>query len=488
MTRMSSICVWIVLLAGSMQAGLAHAETIELVTYYPASGSGTDLQTNSLRVGAAYAAVPAPPDGVALIFDSLGIGIPVPEANDSHWALEVRGVPDGPDRVVFVKGADTAAIGAPTLNVGIGTATPAAALTLHVVQDQNGYAQVAGVNNPNTGPSAGTVFLVGQNMTFNTQNGMLFYCGRGFATDVGGYHNPDQFEVAAGLGAVNGLTLVTNGNAPIKFVTNANGVLGNERMRITGDGVVRVGASSLFVQADQGGNLEIGGSGAVANPVFDGMPYIDFHFGRRVGGVPTAQDFNTRLINRADGILDVQTSTGGAAAQTRLSIGNNLGVGTITPQTTSPTGGATTGNLDVNDAFLRSTGKWLSQAGGVRVVGIVGPAALGTLMNTERVLGWIAGNFSGRPVLILVNCHVENNGGYFNFSSRIRLDGTGTNGAQVFLGGSGNSGISSTAVEYFTVAAVHTPSAGNHTYFFTIQGFGTTGVRASLYQMSVLEL
>jgi len=95
------------------------------------------------------------------------------------------------------------------------------------------------------------------------------------------------------------------------------------------------------------------------------MPYIDFHFGvTDAGGAPVAQDFNTRLINRADGILDVQTSTGGAAAQTRLSIGNNIGVGTITPQTTSPTGGATTGNLDANDVFIRSTGRWASQVGG----------------------------------------------------------------------------------------------------------------------------
>ncbi len=128
---------------------------------------------------------------------------------------------------------------------------------------------------------------------------------------------------------------------------------------------LQVGASSLFVQNDQGGNIELGGNATIANPVVGGMPYIDFHFGvTDAGGAPVAQDFNTRLINRADGILDVQTSTGGAAAQTRLSIGNNIGVGTITPQTTSPTGGATTGNLDANDVFIRSTGRWASQVGG----------------------------------------------------------------------------------------------------------------------------
>jgi hypothetical protein len=114
--------------------------------------------------------------------------------------------------------------------------------------------------------------------------------------------------------------------------------------------------------------IELGGNATIANPVVGGMPYIDFHFGRVVGGVTVAEDFNARLINRADGILDVQTSTGGAAAETRLSIGNNIGVGTTTPQTPSPTGTTTTGNLDANDVYLRSTSQWLSQAGGVRVV------------------------------------------------------------------------------------------------------------------------
>ena len=51
----------------------------------------------------------------------------------------------------------------------------------------------------------------------------------------------------------------------------------------------------------------------------------------------------------------------------------NISIGTTTPTSTpSPANGATTGNLDVNDVFLRSTGKWGSQNaafGGIYTVG-----------------------------------------------------------------------------------------------------------------------
>ncbi|PIQ82373.1 MAG: hypothetical protein COV76_03935 [Candidatus Omnitrophica bacterium CG11_big_fil_rev_8_21_14_0_20_64_10] len=42
----------------------------------------------------------------------------------------------------------------------------------------------------------------------------------------------------------------------------------------------------------------------------------------------------------------------------------NVGIGTETPALTSPTNGASTGNLTVNDIFLLSTNAWASEGGG----------------------------------------------------------------------------------------------------------------------------
>src|SRR5918993_86866 len=64
-------------------------------------------------------------------------------------------------------------------------------------------------------------------------------------------------------------------------------------------GSVRWGNSSELVM-DQGGSLELGGNNSTAGT---GTPYIDFHFSGRT------QDFNTRIINDADGVLSVYANT-----------------------------------------------------------------------------------------------------------------------------------------------------------------------------------
>ncbi|MCU0651681.1 MAG: hypothetical protein MUC39_01910 [Candidatus Omnitrophica bacterium] len=60
-----------------------------------------------------------------------------------------------------------------------------------------------------------------------------------------------------------------------------------------------------------------------------------------------------------------------------ISSSGNVGIGTTSPQTPAP-GGGTTGNLDVNDVYLRSTGKWASQGGG-GVVQMVSTNYTGTM-------------------------------------------------------------------------------------------------------------
>lgn len=57
-------------------AGYAWAETVEIVTYYPTSGSGgNDPQVNSIRVGNGFAGSAVPANGIARIQTSLGIGL-----------------------------------------------------------------------------------------------------------------------------------------------------------------------------------------------------------------------------------------------------------------------------------------------------------------------------------------------------------------------------------------------------------------------------
>lgn len=58
--------------------------------------------------------------------------------------------------------------------------------------------------------------------------------------------------------------------------------------------------SDSLLYNDQGGSIELGGRNDTPGT---GTPYIDFHMKRSDG---KAEDFNVRLINREDGVLDLQ--------------------------------------------------------------------------------------------------------------------------------------------------------------------------------------
>jgi len=88
--------------------------------------------------------------------------------------------------------------------------------------------------------------------------------------------------------------LGTTDDQPLAIRTN-----GSERMRITPDGFIKWGKGSVL-SWDQGGSLELGGDSSTPGA---GTPYIDFHF----RGL--TQDFNTRIINDADGRLTIAANT-----------------------------------------------------------------------------------------------------------------------------------------------------------------------------------
>ncbi|MGE0479479.1 MAG: hypothetical protein AB7Q17_03300 [Phycisphaerae bacterium] len=53
---------------------------------------------------------------------------------------------------------------------------------------------------------------------------------------------------------------------------------------------------------DQGGSIELGGTNV--NPSSGGRPFIDFHFGNGL-----AEDYNVRIVNQADGLLQLRAAT-----------------------------------------------------------------------------------------------------------------------------------------------------------------------------------
>jgi hypothetical protein len=96
---------------------------------------------------------------------------------------------------------------------------------------------------------------------------------------------------------------------PQPLVIKTNGV---ERIRIASDGKLSIIAPTLSASGDviwgnnsllwrdQGGSIELGGNNSTAGT---GTPYIDFHY------EGLAQDYNTRIINDADGRLSIIAST-----------------------------------------------------------------------------------------------------------------------------------------------------------------------------------
>lgn len=152
-------------------------------------------------------------------------------------------------------------------NVGIGTASPGEPLEV------NGRIKSSALTvGPWPANPAGYVF-VGTNALDQT--------------------NAGNYALLQGSGAETGVTFV---NSPQRINFRIANV---DRMRLLNDGTIQWGNDSQL-QADQGGSIELGGNDTTAGT---GIPYIDFHFRGLV------QDFNTRIINDANGQLTLVAPT-----------------------------------------------------------------------------------------------------------------------------------------------------------------------------------
>lgn len=136
-----------------------------------------------------------------------------------------------------------------------------------------------------------------------------------------GAMSPGAFKLGvAGNTKLNGALDVT-GNTRMNGTLTVTGVveLNNELKWNNGGG---------YLKDDQGGAIEIGNSKGSGT-----TPYIDFHYGKGA-----EQDYNVRLVNRADGVLSILAA----------GVVPKVGIGALTPQQSLSVAGGL--NVDQDNA------------------------------------------------------------------------------------------------------------------------------------------
>ena len=240
-------------------AAPVFAETIELVTYYPAPGSGSNDHVDSLTVGDAYDGVTAP-NGMVFIEDRLGIGAGFTAANPPLGSLHVVGPAGEDDRVLFMPGAGG------TMRVGIGTANPLdAALEVSGLPNAAGNVVAAIREATNTAASAPSLVLRRARGTDDVpaivQNGDVL--GKLEFEGYDGFNRITGAQIRAEMDGVPGANdLPTR----LVFTTTPDGAaVPVERMRITNAGNIGIGTNAPTAQLDLTGQIRMRGGAPNAN-------------------------------------------------------------------------------------------------------------------------------------------------------------------------------------------------------------------------------
>lgn len=441
---------FVLLAVGFLLGGPAWAETIELVTYYPTSSNTGNLHVNALTVGTAYQGT-TPANGGAFIVGPVGIGTTNPQG-----PLHVVGANDVVSNVNFSRGVDTVANpGTPQIRVGIGHET-GTSVPLYALD-------VVGFNGAN------------QSIYSRALDGSL-----------------------ARLGLQNTIRHWTLSNYGTQFAPNGAFVIADEapgagpRLMITDRGNVGIGTEAPSQRLDVAGNIRMSGTRSVlltqgdnATTHVGGVQFLTPNNGTTMALTPTNATGTT--VNNSTvtlgGLGNFNSNIVG------LGVSGNLGAGQVYAPPAAVPNGQANGNLDANDVYLRSAGRWASQLGG-RLLGVVTVPNFANFANfnaTETVIGNITVQATGRPLLITV-LHIACLGNFppqRGYQTRLRIDGAGTNGAIVMQHGGINP---ANACDGGSMICIHTPAAGQHTYFFTMRnGTNNDLMQGQATQISVIE-
>ncbi|PIQ82618.1 MAG: hypothetical protein COV76_02775 [Candidatus Omnitrophica bacterium CG11_big_fil_rev_8_21_14_0_20_64_10] len=358
-------------------AGWAWAETLEMVTYYPSAneiasdGIFDRLHANRFTIGPTYHPSQLPdadvPMGAVLVEDRVGIGTTLPQER-LHLTGNLR-LP-----------ATTAAGGLPV--GGAILAGPDTAL--------HGF----GAGNFFAGLRAGNVTLTGQSNTgvgFEVLNGLAsssYNTAAGYQA-LGNNQSGDR-NVAAGYQALLA-NLISDNNTAVGFTAltgntgSGNTAAGFEVMLLNQDGNSNTafGMGALDSNTTGSGNTVFGKLAFEQSAARDSTTAIGKEaLGRNDGAENTAVGYRAGfsaaggghlLLGALAGLYETGSNrlyidnsgvaspliygdfSGGLAA-----VNGNLTLGEMTPPGTAPNG-ETTGNVSVNDAYLRSIGQWASQ-------------------------------------------------------------------------------------------------------------------------------
>ena len=400
-------------------AASARAETVELVTYYPASFSGEADRFHAGRatIGDPYSmANPTDanlPNGTFLIADSLGIG-PGFGATLPAGALHVVGQNGAVDRALFMPGTGAGS----EIRVGIGTVAPGGILDLRqddavnpaVVRlwNNTGSSNVRVVSATNvdsklqfTNSTTWTSAIVCKNDFSNENNNALSFRVRGAA----------DANTEAGLDAASRMTILGSGNVGIRITDPTTPLetvgplkvvhgLGNRNHQVEVGTTTPYGAPAIGFWAD----LRPGGSNLAANslPQRGAAIVVD-------GGNTGGRMMFTAAPNATQGTT-WQPQSDTTSIMTFLLDSGRVGIGTTNPQS----------KLEVRQAnnaygIVTSDGTTVTGMGVDAVNGFVGTS-------TNHAMRLVA-NGGLAELLLLPNGDVGIGGGGFTPSYLLHVNG-----------------------------------------------------------------
>lgn len=328
-------------------------------------------------------------------------------------------------------------------NLGIGTTTPAGKLHIFTA----GGGSTARID---TQSSTALAVLTLTDVNTSSGSSNIYYTPSGAAnTNILSVPNSSGFQV--GAGGTGGFWFNVRANAPIVFATGGN-TFANERMRITGTGLVGIGTTSPYALLSVGGDVVVGAStaGGTLGDLY--LPKLGTAAGTYLAADPTGKVIAT-TSPAAGGITSL-----GAAGQ-----GQTGSTQTLATTTDTNVGLTITSSGDAHMFTSTWAGSLAAGRGGT---GITSPSAAGVLVGSYAGGGWQQISTS---TLGLLTTHVAEGSNLYFTDERVDdrvdalvLDGTGITTS--YNDGAGSLTINSTLGTDITAAEIANGDHGDFTY------------------------